>query len=73
MRSKYINLYYSQIALLIGFIIYGLLGKLLISLNLSLNSDSVIAGILSREMYVHNNLLHGECGGSRIPQPSGWG
>ena len=57
MRSKYINAYKAEIALLIMFIVYGLIGKLLISLNRSLDSDSVIAGIVSREIWVHKNLL----------------
>jgi len=43
--------------LLIGFIIYGLIGKLLICLNKSLNSDEVIAGMASREMLVHKDYL----------------
>lgn len=57
MRPRYINAYNAEIALLIMFIVYGLIGKLLISLNRSLDSDSVIAGIVSREIWVHKNLL----------------
>lgn len=57
MENKYINALNAQILLLIAFIVYGLFDKLLFSLNLSLNSDSVIAGILSREIYVHKNLF----------------
>jgi hypothetical protein len=47
----------AEILLLIIFIIYGLIEKLLICLNKSLNSDEVIAGIASREMLVHKDYL----------------
>jgi hypothetical protein len=43
--------------LLIIFIIYGLICKLAISLNFSLNSDDVDAGMVSLEIWVHQNFF----------------
>jgi len=43
--------------LLIIFVIYGLICKLLISLNFSLNSDDVDAGMVSLEIWKHQNFL----------------
>jgi hypothetical protein len=43
--------------LLIIFVIYGLICKLLISLNFSLNSDDVDAGMVNLEIWKHQNFL----------------
>jgi hypothetical protein len=43
--------------LLIVFVVYGLICKLLISLNISLNSDDVDAGMVSLENWRHLNFL----------------
>jgi len=43
--------------LLIIFIIYGLICKLAHSLNFPLNSDTVDAGMVNLEIWVHQNFL----------------
>jgi hypothetical protein len=44
-------------AILVIFIIYGLVTKLLISLNLDLNSDLTYPGIVSLEIWKHHNVF----------------
>ena len=55
--SKYINIYNATILLLIFFIIYGIISKFLISINRSLNSDEVSAGMVSLEIWKHKDYL----------------